>query len=183
MRLYHIGFEEIRIPDVHYGRKNADFGQGFYLTDDKEFSYRWAKEKKGVDTILNIYELKLDGLTVRELKRDMNWTEYIYQNRTKIEDKYAEDVIIGPIANDIIYDVMGITTSGMIPRDIAMSLLLIGPEYKQIVLKTEKAVGNLKWISSEVLSKDTLEKYHSKMQVEEEAYQELFSSELERMLD
>ena len=26
-----------------------------------------------------------------------------------MEDKYSEDVIIGPIANDIIYDVMGIT--------------------------------------------------------------------------
>ena len=50
MRLYHVGFDSIPYPDIHYGRKNADFGQGFYLTDDKEFSNRWAKEKSGSDT-------------------------------------------------------------------------------------------------------------------------------------
>lgn len=182
MILYHIGYEEIRIPDVHYGRKNADFGQGFYLTDDKEFSYRWAKEKKDADTILNTYELDLEGLSVKELKRDMNWTEYIFHNRTGMEDKYSEDVIIGPIANDIIYDVMGITTSGMIPSDVAMSLLLIGPEYRQIVLKTKRAVDNLKWISSEKLSHSSLEKYKEMMKIEEEEYQEVFGAELERIL-
>ena len=37
MILYHVGFDIIKNPDIHYGRKNADFGQGFYLTDDKEF--------------------------------------------------------------------------------------------------------------------------------------------------
>lgn len=32
MLLYHTGYQEIREPDIHHGRKNADFGQGFYLT-------------------------------------------------------------------------------------------------------------------------------------------------------
>ena len=36
--LYHTGFETIRKPDITIGRKNADFGQGFYLSDDEEFS-------------------------------------------------------------------------------------------------------------------------------------------------
>jgi len=27
--------------------KNADFGQGFYLSPDREFSVRWARERKG----------------------------------------------------------------------------------------------------------------------------------------
>ena len=40
--LFHTGYAEIRDPDIHYGRKNADFGQGFYLTPDREFTYRWA---------------------------------------------------------------------------------------------------------------------------------------------
>lgn len=183
MILYHVGFEEIKNPDIHYGRKNADFGQGFYLTDDKEFSYRWAKEKEGADTILNTYELDFSKLTVRRLNRDNNWTDYIYHNRNRMPDIYTEDVIIGPIANDIIYDVMGIITSGMIPRDIAMSLLLIGPEYKQIVLKNKNAAANLKWISSEIITHDNLEIYHEKMKEEEENYQQLFANELERLLE
>ena len=47
--LYHTGYSEIREPDVHYGRKNADFGQGFYLSPDRDFSYRWARIRKGED--------------------------------------------------------------------------------------------------------------------------------------
>ena len=31
-------------PDITIGRKNADFGQGFYLTDDLDFTRRWARE-------------------------------------------------------------------------------------------------------------------------------------------
>ena len=38
MKLYHAGKEEIREPDIYLGRKNADFGQGFYLTPDREFA-------------------------------------------------------------------------------------------------------------------------------------------------
>ena len=60
MKLYHAGKEEIRKPDLHRGRKNADFGQGFYLTPDREFDFRWAY--KGY--VVNEYELDLTGLNV-----------------------------------------------------------------------------------------------------------------------
>ncbi|MCR4895372.1 MAG: DUF3990 domain-containing protein, partial [Lachnospiraceae bacterium] len=36
MILYHTSDREIVHPDIHYGRKNADFGWGFYLTPDRE---------------------------------------------------------------------------------------------------------------------------------------------------
>ena len=52
MILYHTGFLALPNPDVHYGRKNADFGQGFYLTPEKEFALRWAKERKDEESIL-----------------------------------------------------------------------------------------------------------------------------------
>ena len=37
MILYHTGNREIKKPDIHFGRKNADFGWGFYLTPDRDF--------------------------------------------------------------------------------------------------------------------------------------------------
>lgn len=40
MKLYHASDRIIEHPDVHYGRKNADFSQGFYLTPDREFTGR-----------------------------------------------------------------------------------------------------------------------------------------------
>ena len=61
--LYHTGYQQIQNPDVHFGRTNADFGQGFYTTKDPEFAKRWARERKGSDTIINTYELGLSGLS------------------------------------------------------------------------------------------------------------------------
>ena len=58
IRLYHTGKTEIREPDIRRGRKNADFGQGFYLTPDPEFAVRWAVP----DAVVNEYELEEDGL-------------------------------------------------------------------------------------------------------------------------
>ena len=55
--LYHTGYQEIREPDVHFGRKNADFGQGFYMTKDPEFAKRWARERRGRETVVNQLEL------------------------------------------------------------------------------------------------------------------------------
>ena len=62
MILFHTGFDEIRIPDLLQGRKNADFGQGFYLSDSGEFAGKWAKERKDRDVVINTYELDLTGL-------------------------------------------------------------------------------------------------------------------------
>ena len=42
LKLYHTGTAGIRKPDIHRGRKNCDFGPGFYLTPDAEFALRWA---------------------------------------------------------------------------------------------------------------------------------------------
>ena len=138
MLLYHTGYQEIRIPDVHYGRKNADFGQGFYMTGDREFACRWAREQKGRETIVNTYELDLAGLHIHRFERDEDWFEYIFRNRRGMPDSHAEaDVIIGPIANDTIYDTFGIITSGLLKDEQAMRLLMIGPEYTQIALRTE----------------------------------------------
>ena len=64
--LYHTGFEKIEQPDIHIGRANADFGQGFYLSDNGDFSRRWARSRRGETTWLNTYTLALDGLLSRE---------------------------------------------------------------------------------------------------------------------
>ena len=112
LHLYHTGFQVIEKPDITIGRKNADFGQGFYLSDDEEFSTRWARERKGLTTYLNTYEIDLTVLNVKRFARDTDWFEYIYANRSNRPDSLPDyDVIIGPIANDTIYDTWGIITA------------------------------------------------------------------------
>ena len=43
MILFHTSNKVIREPDIHIGRSNTDFGQGFYLTPDESFAGSWAR--------------------------------------------------------------------------------------------------------------------------------------------
>ncbi|MBR1822428.1 MAG: DUF3990 domain-containing protein [Clostridia bacterium] len=183
MRLYHAGFQEIRRPDVHYGRRNADFGQGFYLSPDLEFSKRWARARKGRDTYVNSYVLRVEGLHVARLDRDETWFDYIFNNRAGGEDCMPKaDVVMGPIANDTIYNVWGITTSGRISRAQALRLLTIGPCYQQVVLKTERAASQLEWLSARRLEVEEMDAYRALVRQEEEAYQQQFVEVMEALL-
>ena len=179
MILYHTGFLEIRNPDIYRGRKNADFGQGFYLTADQEFARRWAKDRDGEQVILNTYELDTEGLRIQEFCRDEKWFAYISGNRSWEPDPSDADVIIGPIANDTIYDTFGIITSGVLAPEEAMRLLMIGPEYRQIALKTEKAASQLTWLSAEVLDIEALKEYRETVLEEQAAYQKELAEALE----
>ena len=116
MTLYHTSDREIRDPDIHYGRRNADFGWGFSLTPDRDFTYRWARD----NAVVNEYEL-----------------------------------------------------------DETLKLLMIGPEYTQVAIKTEKAVKQLRFIRSEQIRKMSGEQRKS----EQDAYQEVFAMELQAILN
>ena len=144
MKLYHTGRQEIRDPDIRRGRKNADFGQGFYLSPDRDFAYRWA----GADAVINEFELDESGLLIHRFSRDEDWFSYIFQNR-RARDDLSVDVVIGPIANDTIFETFGIISSGFLKPADALKLLLVGPEFTQVAVKTEKAAGQLKWIQSD----------------------------------
>ena len=148
MKLYHTGKTEIREPDIRRGRKNADFGQGFYLTPDMEFTYRWA----GPDAIVNEYEFDETGLLIHRFERAEDWFRYIFYNR-RARDELTADVVIGSIANDTIFDTLGIISSGYLKPEDAMKLLMIGPKYTQVAIKTEKAVKQLRWIRAEAVTK------------------------------
>lgn len=143
MKLYHTSNVEIQNPDIYRGRKNADFGQGFYLTPDLDFIHRWA----GRDSIVNEYELDEKDLLIQRYNRTKEWFDYIFHNR-RVQDKLSVDVVIGPIANDTIFDTFGIISSGFLKPEDAVKLLMIGPEYTQAAIKTEKAVKQLHFIRS-----------------------------------
>ena len=173
MILYHTSSREIRNPDIHHGRKNADFGWGFYLTPDKEFTYRWARE----NAVVNEYELDETGLEIHRFTRSVEWFNYIYQNR-RVQDGLTADVVIGPIANDTIFDTLGIISSGYLQPEDALKLLLVGPEYTQTAIKTEKAVSQLRWIRSVKIERMDKEQ----LKAEQDAYMELFAREFKKIL-
>ena len=95
MKLYHTGTVEIPLPDIRHGRVNADFGQGFYLTPDADFTYRWARK----DAVVNEYELDLTGLAVHRFERSEAWFEYIFHNRRARDTVQADVIVAGRAAN------------------------------------------------------------------------------------
>ena len=179
--LYHTGFDEIRAPDIRRGRKNADFGQGFYLSTDPAFSRRWARTRKGLETRINAYELEADGLAVKVFDRSAAWFEYIFSNRNGRADALEDrDVVVGPIANDTIFDIFGITTSGYLTGGQALALLSVGPEYTQVALKSEKAAAALRFLSSSVIDAEEIARCRETVRREEAAYQEQVAALLRR---
>jgi hypothetical protein len=172
MILYHTSDREITAPDIRRGRKNADFGWGFYLTPDKEFTYRWARE----NAVVNEYEFDESGLVIRKFTRSLEWFDYIFNNR-RLNDGIEADVIIGPIANDTIFDTLGIITSGFLKPEDALKILMIGPEYIQVAIKTQKAASNLKFLRSEKIERANQEEFSK----EQDEYLRKFAEELEQM--
>ena len=167
MILYHTSRSEIRNPDIRVGRKNADFGPGFYLTPDREFALRWARD----GSVINKYEFDAAGLSVVRFSRSTEWFGYIFHNR-RGTDTVSADVIDGPIANDTIFDTLGVISSGYLTPGDALKLLMIGPEYRQIALKTEKAASRLRWTGSERTGRPD----PGALEVEQTAYIEEFAA-------
>ena len=184
MQLYHTGFDVIEHPDIHFGRANADFAQGFYLSDNRKFSMRWARERKGKTTYLNEYKLGITDLNIKHFKRNVEWFSYLYHNRNGYRDTLpVYDVIIGSIANDTIYDIWGITTSGLLSEQQALEILTIGPLYEQIVIKTEKALSHLRFVRATVLEHADIAAHRAVVSEEESAYRELVSEKLGAIAD
>jgi hypothetical protein len=152
--LYHSGLTEIQNPDIYHGRKNADFGQGFYMTPDHAFARRWTLSSKDTTPVINVYRLNTDHLEVVRFTRDTEWFSYIFNNRRGYPDFLSADVIIGPIANDTIFDTLGILTSGLLSDEEALHLLMVGPVYTQVVIKTPRGRDQLEWVESSPFKPD-----------------------------
>lgn len=174
MKLYHTGTAEIPSPDIRHGRVNADFGQGFYLTPDADFTWRWARN----NAVVNEYDFDLTGLLVHRFTRNADWFNYIYQNRRAI-DNLDVDVVIGPIANDTIFDTFGLISSGFLKTEEALSLLMIGPEYTQVAIKTERAAQQLTWQKASIVSE--LEAHRAALVEEKARYDQLFADAVNRI--
>ena len=101
--------------------------------------------------MVNEFELEIGDLHVRTLSRNEEWFRYILQNR-RGKDTLDAEVVIGPIANDTIFDTLGIISSGFLQPEEALRLLKIGPEYTQVAVKSERAAAcllkNVRRISS-----------------------------------
>ena len=139
IKLYHGSFTEVREPLVNIGRKNLDFGQGFYLTNIKEQAEVWAKivaTRKGKDIkpIINVYDFSyLDarniGFRFKEFEHyDIEWLNFVVDCR-KGKDVFSKyDIVIGGALNDEIIDTVEDYENGIITAEQALGQM----KYKNV---------------------------------------------------
>ena len=180
MKLFHTSDRIIREPDIYAGRKNADFGQGFYLSAEEDFARSWARERTASDIYVNVYELDLSGLRVKTLDRDAEWYRYIFQNRRGGEDVFRDyDVISGPIAADTLFETYGIITSGLLTEGQALTLLNIGRAYSQTAIKTPEGAAALRWVDAYTLDADMIRSARAKYDSDRETFEARFAELLD----
>jgi hypothetical protein len=115
MKIYHGSNIAIEHPKIFEGKYAKDFGEGFYCTELKEQSERWAKRH---DTaIVNIYDFNPDNSLKIKRFEEMTeeWLDFIVDCRNG--KKHNFDIVIGAMANDQVYNYIADFVKGIITRE------------------------------------------------------------------
>jgi hypothetical protein len=118
MKVYHGSYVAIETPDVIHSRGSLDFGRGFYLTSYQRQAERWAKRKasrKKSAPIVSVYEMTeiLTDYRVLRFQNDLEWVEFVCSARRGAKEYENHDIIIGGVANDDVYEAVGMYFRGL----------------------------------------------------------------------
>lgn len=126
--VYHGGTEKVEFPICKFGRRNLDFGQGFYVTDLREQAVEWAiqvADRRKAPPILNRYRLNRDAILNEArckvfMAYDRDWLEFIVASRRgqQVADNY--DYIEGGVANDRVVDTVNLYMAGLMDEDTVL---------------------------------------------------------------
>lgn len=154
MILYHGSNVTVDTPLLLKTQRTLDFGRGFYTTSDFEQAKKWAqrtvKIRESGKACVSCYELdedKLDALKILGFSEpNIEWLDYVSNNRKNkgMEDDW--DVVIGPVANDQTFPTIFLYLDGYIDAESAIRQLLPQKLKGQYTFKTERALSLLKFI-------------------------------------
>lgn len=175
MKIFHGSDHIIERPALGVGRKNNDYGQGFYCTEQLEMAKEWAC-KNGTDGFVNAYELDLDGLKVLHLGADgntiLNWIAVLLEHRTfNLDGEVAAgardyliahfgidigryDVVIGYRADDSYFAFAEAFVSNALSLRSLGRAMHLGKLGEQVVLVSEKAFSRLQFLEAVPIPKE-----------------------------
>lgn len=134
--------------DLYRNEHLADFGHGFYLAIKKEIAERRANDiaqKLQEKPSVLSYELDMDGLDVMKYSIDEKWGREVYEQRVNGNDNLTCDVAIGPIADGYMKALIWKIKNGKLTQEDFMKHIVGNiTKEKQVVIKTDKALHNLK---------------------------------------
>lgn len=83
--LYHGSDHVIEKPTLKGGKRNNDYGYGFYCTKSFDLAGEWASKSKGDKCIVNKYTISVENLRVLDLTESkysiLNWLAILLENR------------------------------------------------------------------------------------------------------
>lgn len=147
--LYHGSLMVVEKPLVNVGRKDLDFGEGFYVTDIRQQAVDWAftlhgRSKKPSIPFLNIYQCAIlnenlyKTLSFPEYNRE--WLDFICASRRGEKPWNGFDIIQGGIANDSVIDTVDAYMAGLIDVDTALGRLVYHKPNNQICILNQKII-------------------------------------------
>ena len=193
--LYHGSKYIIEKPTLRGGEETNDYGYGFYCTESIDLANEWACPDNN-DGYANKYELDMTGLNVLDLTKPeyniLNWMALLLQFRiprgVSPNDELAReyilknfsvdltkvDVIIGYRADDSYFSfARDFLRNTITVRQLAQAMEL-GKLGIQVVLHSEKAFEQLRYIESTVADNETY--YTRRYARDRQAKQEYFEA-------
>lgn len=175
MTIYHGSEKIVEQPTFGVGKKNNDFGLGFYCTASEDLAKEWAVSSLR-DGFANRYTLDTEYLNILNLNSSeytiLNWIAVLVEHRlfsikTPVAGrakKYliehfsinvnAFDLIIGYRADDSYFDYAeSFLNNGISVEQLARAMRL-GKLGEQIVIKSKYAFSKLKYEGCDVAEKD-----------------------------
>ena len=148
--VFHGGTDVIEKPLCKVGRKNLDFGQGFYVTTMQSQAVLWAQNialKRGENPVLNVYNLEKEEVLQKFRCKiftayDAEWLDFIVANRTGHNMSEDFDYVEGGIANDRIIDTINLYIAGLMDYDKALKRLSEHQPNNQICILNQTIIDN-----------------------------------------
>lgn len=173
--VYHGSEKIVEQPAFGEGKKNNDFGLGFYCTVNEELAKEWAVSSQR-DGFSNRYTLNTEYLNILNLNCSdytiLNWIAVLVEHRlfsiklpvARRAKRYlidnfsinvnAFDLIIGYRADDSYFDYAeSFLNNGITVEQLAQAMRL-GKLGEQIVIKSKAAFSNLKYEGFDIAEKD-----------------------------
>ena len=201
INIYHGSDKIIENPTFGLGRKNNDFGLGFYCTENQELAKEWAVSSLN-DGFCNKYTLDTSYLKILNLNSSdytiLNWIAVLLKHRlftiknplANRAKKYllddfdinvnAYDLIIGYRADDSYFDYAESFINNGISVGQLASAMRLGKLGEQIVIKSKFAFSNLKYNGFAIAEKD---KYYSLRKLRNDEANQMYFDMLEEESD
>ena len=128
MIVYHGSTEVVDKPLCKLGRKNLDFGQGFYVTNLRSQAVKWAENmsrNRRKPAVINRYKLNREAIMSEAKCRifeayDVQWLEFIIANRSGQNVAEQYDYVEGGVANDRVVDTVNLYMAGLMELTTAL---------------------------------------------------------------